>query len=91
MLSNKELQEFAVATEQATRFTPCPNVSAAVLTFNVTVVYMARDIIILMRANPFREPLEEVVPKKFRFSGPKPSNGPRNGFAPLKSLSPSAI
>jgi hypothetical protein len=65
MRSNKELQEFAIATEQATRFTPCPNVSAAVLTINVAVVYMARDIIILMRTNPFRGSLEEVGPKNF--------------------------
>ncbi len=58
--------------------------SVAVLTISVAVVYMARDIIMLMWTNPFRGSLEEVGPKDFRLSGPTPSNGPRNGFAPLK-------
>ncbi len=39
-MSNKELHDLAVATEQATRFTPCPSVGA-VLTISVPVVYMA--------------------------------------------------
>ncbi len=32
----------------------------SILTINVPVVYMARDVIILMRANLFRGPLEGV-------------------------------
>jgi hypothetical protein len=32
------------------------------LTINVPVVYMAWDVIILMRANPFRGPLGRVGP-----------------------------
>jgi hypothetical protein len=34
---------------------------------NVSVVYMARDVIILMRANPFRGPLERVGPENRDF------------------------
>ncbi len=45
---------------------------ALVLTLNVPVVCMAWDVTILMRANPFREP--------------SPSNGPSNGFAPIKII-----
>ncbi len=41
-----------------------------ILTNNVSVVFMARDIMILMGANPFW--------------GPTPSNGPSNGFVPIK-------
>ncbi len=32
------------------------------ITINVPVVYLERDIMILMRANPFRGPLEGVGP-----------------------------
>ncbi len=39
------------------------------LTINVPVVYMARDVMILMGENPFR--------------WPTPSNGPSNGYAPI--------
>ncbi len=41
-------------------------------TINVPVVYMARDLMILMEANPFW--------------GPTPSNGLSNGFAPIKII-----
>jgi hypothetical protein len=40
-----------------------------VITFNVPVVYMAQDFVILMRENPFLGPLEGLGPKKSRFSG----------------------
>ncbi len=53
------------------------DICAITLTINVPVVYTARDVMILMRANPFREP--------------GPYNGPSNGFAPSKSLIQSAI
>jgi hypothetical protein len=70
------------------------------LTVNVPVVYMARDVMILMGENPFRGLLEGAGPENqdfwalkwrrakwfSRFSGPSPSNGPSNGFAPSKSL-----
>ncbi len=38
-----------------------------ILTVNV---YMARDMMILMRANPFPGPLEEVDPEILDFFGP---------------------
>jgi hypothetical protein len=55
-----------------------------------------------MEANPLLGPLDEVGPenldflgpngiqgpKKSRFSGSTPSNGPGNGFARVKSLRP---
>ncbi len=44
---------------------------ASKLTINVPVVYMARDVIILMRANPFRGPLEGVGPENRDFLGPE--------------------
>ncbi len=47
-----------------------------ILTINVPVLYVARDVMILMRANPSRGPLE----------GPTPSNGTSNGFAPIKII-----
>ncbi len=39
---------------------------------DIPVVYMARDVIILMRENPFREPLEGdgVGPENLDFFGP---------------------
>jgi hypothetical protein len=40
------------------------------LTINVPVVYIARDIMILMRENPFRMPLEGVGPESRDFFGP---------------------
>ncbi len=39
------------------------------LTINVPVVYMARDVMILMRPNLFRGPLEGVCPKNLDFLG----------------------
>jgi hypothetical protein len=58
------------------------------------IVYMARNEMILMRANPFRRPLEGVSPENRGFFwaqmaiawlvailGPTPSKGPRNEFA----------
>ena len=39
-------------------------------TFNVPVVHMARDVMNLMGANPFRGPLEGVGPKNRDFFGP---------------------
>jgi hypothetical protein len=41
--------------------------------FNVPVIYMARDEMILMGANQFRGPLG-------------PSNDPSNGFVPIKII-----
>jgi hypothetical protein len=38
-----------------------------VITFNVPVVYMAQDVMILMRENPFRGPLEWVGTEKRLF------------------------
>ncbi len=40
------------------------------LTINVPVVYMARDVIILTRANPLQVPLEGVGPENRDFFGP---------------------
>jgi hypothetical protein len=40
--------------------TPEHDPGSTTVTINVPVVYMARDVIILMRANPFRGPLEGV-------------------------------
>ncbi len=40
------------------------------VTINVPVVYMARDVMILMRANPLQGPLEEVGPENRDFLGP---------------------
>jgi hypothetical protein len=40
------------------------------MTFNVPVVYMARDVMILMRENPYRGPLEGVGPENQDFFGP---------------------
>ncbi len=40
-----------------------------IITINVSVVYMARNIMILMRENPFRVPLEGVGPKNRDFFG----------------------
>ena len=44
-----------------------------ILTMNVPFVYMARDVMILMRANPFRRPLEGVGPENFDIFGRKMS------------------
>ncbi len=41
----------------------------SVVTFNVSVVYMAQDVIILMRANPLQGTLAGVSPKNRYFSG----------------------
>jgi hypothetical protein len=41
------------------------------ITIHVTVVYTARDVMILMRANPFRGPFEGVGPGIETFLGPK--------------------
>jgi hypothetical protein len=41
------------------------------LPINVPVVYMARDVMILMRAIPFRGPLEGVGPESRDFLGPE--------------------
>ncbi len=70
--------------------------------FNVPVVYMARDEIIFIRANPFRgwawksrlfwalkwqrANWVPLGPKKSRFSGPTPYCGPSNGFSPIKII-----
>ncbi len=45
--------------------------SIHILTINVHVVYMAQDVIILMRANPLQEPLEEVGHENKTFWGPE--------------------
>ncbi len=37
---------------------------------NVPVVYIVRDVMILMRENPFRGPLEGVDPENLDFFGP---------------------
>ncbi len=39
------------------------------ITINIPVVYMAGDVMILMRANPFRGPLEELGPENETFWG----------------------
>ncbi len=39
------------------------------VTINEPVVYMARDVMILMVTNPFREPLEGVGPENGDFFG----------------------
>jgi hypothetical protein len=41
------------------------------ITINVPVVYMAWDIMILVRENPFRGPLEGVGPENRDFWGPE--------------------
>ncbi len=41
-----------------------------VITINVPVVYMTRDVIILMWVNPFQRPLEGVGPENLDFFGP---------------------
>ncbi len=41
------------------------------LTINVPVVYMARDVMILMGENPFLGPLEGVGPENRDFLGPE--------------------
>jgi hypothetical protein len=40
-----------------------------IITINVPVVYVARDVMILMRENPFRGPLEGVGPENRDFLG----------------------
>jgi hypothetical protein len=49
-----------------------------ILTINIPVVYMARYIMILMRANPLQGTLEGVGPENRDFFG--------NGFAPIKII-----
>jgi hypothetical protein len=41
----------------------------------LTIVYMERDVMILMGANPFRGHLEGVSPKKSRWGGPDGGGG----------------
>ncbi len=41
------------------------------VTINVPVVYIARDIMILMQANPLQRPLEGVGPENQDFLGPE--------------------
>jgi hypothetical protein len=41
------------------------------ITINIPVVYLAPDVMILMRANPFRGPLEGVGLEIRTFLGPK--------------------
>ncbi len=48
------------------------------ITNNIPVVYMARDIVILKRANPLQGILEEVGPENRDFLG--------IGFAPIKII-----
>ncbi len=45
-------------------------IQAKDITVNLPVVYMARDVMILMRENPFRGPLEGVGPENRDFFGP---------------------
>jgi hypothetical protein len=40
------------------------------ITINVPVVFMGRDVMILMQANPFQGPLEGVGPENRDFFGP---------------------
>ncbi len=40
---------------------------SGVITINVPVVSLARDVMILMRKNPFQGPLEGVVTNLFKF------------------------
>ena len=51
----------------------CPHGRSSVallLTINVPVVYMVRDVMILMRAVPYQGPLEGVGPENRDFFGP---------------------
>ncbi len=41
------------------------------MTIKVPVVFMTRNVMILMRANPFRGPLEGVGPENRDFLGPE--------------------
>jgi hypothetical protein len=59
------------------------------LTTNVPLVYMAKDVMILMQANPFRGPLKWVYPEDFH-DQPLPMARLLD-FPPSKSLSASAI
>jgi hypothetical protein len=56
------------------------------LTINAPVVYMARDVLILMRANPFRGPLEGVGPENIDFFGPRNGNERSEYHLGLKML-----
>jgi hypothetical protein len=47
-------------------------INRPVLIIYVPVVYKARDIMILMRANPLHGPLEGVGPENRDFFGPPP-------------------
>jgi hypothetical protein len=44
---------------------------ALILTINVPVVYMVRDVVILRRANPFRGRFEGVGPESRDICGPR--------------------
>jgi hypothetical protein len=52
----------------------------------VTVVYMAWDVKILMRANPFRGQLEGVGPENQDFLGPEMAKGEASPFVKSKAL-----
>ncbi len=55
------------------------------LTINVAVVYMARDVMILMRENPFRGPLEGEDPENRDFLGPEMATSEVNAIWAQKS------
>jgi hypothetical protein len=51
-----------ITTPASTPAATTPATGKTLLTINVSVVYMVRDIMILMRANPLLEPLEGIGP-----------------------------
>ncbi len=59
------------------------SVKRHILTVNAPVVYMAQDVMILMRTNQFPGPLEGVDPENLGFSGPWNGNE-RVPFGPKK-------
>ncbi len=61
------------------------------ITINVPAVFMAQYVMVLRGATSLQGALEGVGPKKLRFSGPTPSNAPRNDVAPLKTIPYRAI
>jgi hypothetical protein len=58
------------------------------LTINVPVVYMAWDVMILMRENPLRGPLEGVGPENRDFFGDLKWAGQNRSLCPSPPLSP---
>ncbi len=54
------------------------------ITIHVNVVYMARDVMILMRANPFRGPLGWGGPKVETFLGPEMTTSEASAIWALK-------